>query len=93
MRIERPIGLKITLEPLPTLDGKSRQPAGLKNLLVDGNRSKTIPHLEPGEKDVHGVSVVFMAKGTYTFRAIAREMGETGREVIKFSSVLVVNVD
>lgn len=91
----RPLRLRITLEPLASPDGKTRQnPAALKNLLIDGNRSKTISALETGSDEIHTVSVVFMAKGAYAFRAVVQELLDTqGQEgLTKFSSVLSVHV-
>ena len=51
--------------------------------------------LQAGKTEVHSVPVVFMAKGTHSFRAFAQEVGGTstiGREVVKLSSVLFVHV-
>lgn len=90
---ERPIRLRVTLEPLPSTDTRSRHPsAALKNLLIDGSRTMPTRELQPGEIEAHVVSVMFMAKGQYTFRAVAQEVMEPpGKEgLIKFSSVLTL---
>jgi hypothetical protein len=95
---DRPITLRVTLEPLPSTEpGYSRrQPsAALKNLLIDGSVATVLPVLQAGEKGEHVVPVVFLAKGTYAFRAVAQEVhGDgAGEGLIKFSSVLEVAVE
>lgn len=94
--VERPLRVRITIEPLPSTDTRSRHPsAALKNLLVDGSRTKVSETLKPGEGQTHTCAVMFMAKGQYAFRAIAQELTDVpGTEgLIKFSSVLSVHVD
>jgi hypothetical protein len=93
---ERSIRIRVTLEPLTSTDTRSRHPsAATKNLMIDGSRTKMTRDLQPGDKETHTVSVMFMAKGQYTFRAIAQELMETpGNEgLTKFSSVLSVQVE
>lgn len=68
--------------------------AALKNLLIDGAVSTVLPALNSGDKGEHVVPVVFLAKGTYAFRAIIQEQGQgQGTGLVKFSSVLEVVVE
>lgn len=98
---ERTTRLEITLEPLTTpfwaaTDSRHRPSAqGLKNLLIDGRLSRIIPSFPSGGHETHTVSMVFLAKGIYSFRAVAREVAKVpGSEgLIRFSSTLTVNVD
>ena len=90
--------MKITLEPLPSLDASfnRRLPSmALKNLLVDGPLSTEVT-LNPGEEAEHVVPLVFLAKGSYGFRAIVQEVPDGGggaMGLLRFSPVLEVTVE
>lgn len=68
----------------------------LKNLLIDGSLSTEIT-LKQGERGEHIVPLLFLAKGTYGFRAIVQETSTDGSilgaGLVKFSSVLEVKVE
>jgi len=66
----------------------------LKNLLVDGPLSTEVT-LNPGEEAEHVVPLVFLAKGSYGFRAIVQEVldGGGGPGLLRFSPVLEVTVE
>ena len=71
-----------------------------KNLVVDGLLSAPLPLLHPGKEASHSVSVVFLARGTFAFRAAIEEISlptdtETISEEdspIRFSPLLKVIV-
>lgn len=67
----------------------------LKNLLVDGPLSTEVT-LNPGQEVGHVVPLVFLAKGSYGFRAIVQELTDEGGGVmglLRFSPVLEVTVE
>jgi hypothetical protein len=90
--------LKITIEPLPSLDPAfNRRVASmaLKNLLIDGSLTTDLT-IEQGEEGEHVVPLLFLARGVYGFRAIIQETSGgsvLGSGLVKFSSVLEVKVD
>ena len=67
----------------------------LKNLLIDGSLTTDLT-LKAGEEGTHEVSLLFLARGVYGFRAIVQEVSGgsvLGSGLVKFSSVLEVKVD
>jgi hypothetical protein len=90
--------VKITLEPLPSIDPSfnRRLPSmALKNLLIDGPLSTEIS-LNPGEEGEHVVPLVFLAKGVYGFRAVVQELpdrGDGGAGLLNFSPTLKLTVE
>lgn len=96
--IERPIDLRITIEPLPSLDptfNRRITSMALKNLLIDGSLTTDL-ELKAGEEGTHVVPFLFLARGVYGFRAIIQEISQgsvLGSGLVKFSSVLEVKVD
>lgn len=86
---ERLIQPLVRLEPLPSSSTdsswavttpSSRRPTSsqptlpTRNLAFDGILSTTLPQLHPGEKVEHSVGVIFLASGSYSFRAAIEEV-------------------
>jgi hypothetical protein len=96
--IERPIDLRITIEPLPSLDptfNRRITSVALKNLLIDGSLTTDLT-IEQGKEGEHVVPLLFLARGVYGFRAIVQETSGgavLGSGLVNFSSVLEVKVD
>jgi hypothetical protein len=79
-------------------------PIALRNVVFDGTLAQSLGELQPGEEAEMKVSVVFLAEGTFGFRAAVEEMDlsddrsaphrELGAlPVVRFSEVLLVDVE
>ncbi|ORX40220.1 transport protein Trs120 or TRAPPC9 TRAPP II complex subunit-domain-containing protein [Kockovaella imperatae] len=115
-RLEIPYQPFVRLEALPTLNSEPswaqstparRPPSGappvhnLKNVILDGCLGQVLPLIQPGESSTHSLSAIFLAAGSYSFRAAVDEVvfqaRDSGDEVkppprVRFSPLVTVNV-
>lgn len=111
---ERPFRPSVKLEPLPSSSfdtswtspavqpprrPQSTLPIALRNVVFDGTLAQSLGELQPGEVVDMKVGVVFLAEGTFGFRAAVEEIELDGRKaapnvlpIVRFSEVLSVEV-
>ena len=118
LRLERSFRPYIRLEPLPSssFDTSWTSPAGqpsrrpqstlpiaLRNVVFDGTLAQSLGEMQPGDEVEMKVGVVFLAEGTFGFRAAVEEMNQDNQKaadgvpgalpIVRFSEVLSVDVE
>ena len=79
----------------PSRRPQSAIPSAIRNVVFDGTLSQSLVELAPGETGVFSVGLVFLAEGTFAFRAAVEEVQL--RQVdelpnVRFSQALRVDV-
>lgn len=79
---EQPLTCLVRLDPLPASQylsdpgygSRPSQPLSTQHVVFDGMLTQTLPMVQPGQSRQHTLDAIFLAEGSFNFRATAAEL-------------------